>query len=385
MHTMLVRALPIAFSVAAAGLLLGAAPLTAQLGVKLSHAANGFIEVPYDKGLLPESGITVEAWVTYDPTTLQTGWAWPTLCRMNIQPQLESYFLRVDAAMTATNSMRFKVVTQNGSFGASWSFGATQLMTMTHIAGTYDGAFVKLFVNGVEVASTPGTGRLRDMGGTLRIGKGDDATGNGEVWNGDIDDFRLWPYARTAAEIQSTMSVSLNGVPGGAHTWALDGHTLDTSGLLHGTTQGTVPFVANSLTLTPYPTPGAVAFGGPSSNCAPRIATTVASLARVGNGAFGIVCTNAPASGNGVLALGAQRLPAAFPLLGVDVWVNAGGPLVLANVTSSVLGAARVGVPVPSVPALAAGSVYGQLFWVDAACGARGLTASDGLHVTILP
>ena len=68
---------------------------------------------------------------------------------------------------------------------------------------------MNLYLNGNLMASTPATGVIQDTtSGTFRIGKGDDANGIGEVWNGTIDEVRVWPYGRTQAEIRSTMGMT---------------------------------------------------------------------------------------------------------------------------------------------------------------------------------
>ena len=59
-----------------------ALPLPAQnLGLKLSNSAKTplYVEVPYSKTLHPQTGITVESWITYDESTLGASWNWPTI------------------------------------------------------------------------------------------------------------------------------------------------------------------------------------------------------------------------------------------------------------------------------------------------------------------
>jgi hypothetical protein len=72
----------------------------------------------------------------------------------------------------------------------------------THVAGTYDGSVVRLFVNGVQVASTTVSGPISTSTGPLRIG------GNslwGEYFQGVIDNVRIYNRALTAAQIQTDM------------------------------------------------------------------------------------------------------------------------------------------------------------------------------------
>jgi hypothetical protein len=78
--------------------------------------------------------------------------------------------------------------------------------TWTHLAGTYDGATVRLFVNGTQVASTAASGPLSTSTGALRIG------GNslwGEYFRGRLDEVRVYNRALTQAEIQAAMGTPL--------------------------------------------------------------------------------------------------------------------------------------------------------------------------------
>jgi hypothetical protein len=71
------------------------------------------------------------------------------------------------------------------------------------VAGTYDGSTLRLFVNGVQVASTPVSGPIGSSSGPVRIG------GNnlwGEFFQGRIDEVRIYNRALTPAEIQADMA-----------------------------------------------------------------------------------------------------------------------------------------------------------------------------------
>ena len=63
--------------------LLPLAPAQNQ-GVALSATVDGYIEIPYSPLVVPRSGITVEAWITYDDATLPTGWRYPTIVRQGL-------------------------------------------------------------------------------------------------------------------------------------------------------------------------------------------------------------------------------------------------------------------------------------------------------------
>jgi len=75
-----------------------------------------------------------------------------------------------------------------------------------HFAMTWDGTNLKGFVNGVEKVSVPITAMLHTGTTALTIGGYPPA-----FFNGQIDEFRIWKVARTAAEITSTMNKALVG------------------------------------------------------------------------------------------------------------------------------------------------------------------------------
>jgi hypothetical protein len=80
------------------------------------------------------------------------------------------------------------------------------LNAWTYLATTYDGATLRLYVNGMEVGSQAGGGSIQVSTGRLRIG------GNaiwGEWFAGWIDAVRICNRALGRAEIQANMAVSV--------------------------------------------------------------------------------------------------------------------------------------------------------------------------------
>src|SRR5258706_496495 len=87
---------------------------------------------------------------------------------------------------------------------------ALALNAWTHLAATFDGATVRLYVNGVQVASQAQTAPLATTTGTLQIGG--DSYPN-EFFAGRIDEVRIYNRALTQAEIQSDMATPVGGTP----------------------------------------------------------------------------------------------------------------------------------------------------------------------------
>jgi len=74
----------------------------------------------------------------------------------------------------------------------------------SHLATTYDGANMKLYVNGVLVATQPQTGSLAVSNGALKIG-GNSVFSGGEFFHGLIDEVRIYNRALTVDQIQADM------------------------------------------------------------------------------------------------------------------------------------------------------------------------------------
>jgi hypothetical protein len=78
------------------------------------------------------------------------------------------------------------------------------LNTWTHIAATYDGTTLRLFVNGVQTSTKAVTGSIKTSTGALRFGG--NTSWSDEWFSGLIDEVRLYNRALTAAEIQTDMA-----------------------------------------------------------------------------------------------------------------------------------------------------------------------------------
>jgi hypothetical protein len=76
----------------------------------------------------------------------------------------------------------------------------------THLATTYDGAQLRLYVNGTQVASVPRTGLIATSSGALHVG------GNetwGEYFDGLIDEVRIYDRALPVDEILADMNTGV--------------------------------------------------------------------------------------------------------------------------------------------------------------------------------
>jgi hypothetical protein len=177
------------------GTLSGATWTTAgQAGTAISFdGVNDRINVNDAASLDLTSGMTLEAWVY--PTAL-TGWRTVVL-KETAGGLVYALYAHDDAPWPAA------YVRIGGADVGVAGTSPLPLHTWTHLATTYDGATLRLYVNGMEVGSQAGGGSIRVSTGRLRIG------GNaiwGEWFAGRIDEVRLYNRALSPAEIQTNMA-----------------------------------------------------------------------------------------------------------------------------------------------------------------------------------
>jgi hypothetical protein len=156
-------------------------------------------------GLDLTNGMTLEAWVY--PTVL-SGWR-TVLMKESSGGQAWTLYGHDNAPRPAAN------INTGGGDVSSGGAQALPLNTWTHVAATYDGGTLRLFVNGSQVSSTAAAGSLIATTGALRFG------GNavwGEYFAGRLDEIRIYGRALSAGEIQTDMNtpVGSSGTPPGA-------------------------------------------------------------------------------------------------------------------------------------------------------------------------
>lgn len=357
--------------------------------ISLSNGLDGHFDVPFDPALVPPTGITVEAWITYDDSTIPIGgpFVWPTIARQNTTPQLESWVFRVGAANTNNLNLEWKIRHQNGGLQTVvYQFVPGEFQSWTHVAATFDGTIMRIFKNGVEVVNrTVPLTEVQNLGGVLRVGNGDLSVPGAETWNGSIDEVRIWPVARAAAEIASTMNLELSLMPGKVITFNLNGSYIDSSLRLVGTPTSTnIAFTGNAPSLVPV-APQALNVGQSTSVCPRTLDTGITTLPAIGNQDFALFCANGPGSQTSSLGIlvvsgGTTMLPSPT-FLGVTLNVDLGQVLatILLVPPTNPVGMARIALPVPPSASLAGATLAAQFGFQDAACGPQGFTGSDAI------
>ena len=91
---------------------------------------------------------------------------------------------------------------------------ALPLNVWSHLAATFDGGTLRLFVNAVQVASRPVLAQIATSTGALTIG-GDALYG--QYFAGRIDEVRIYDKALSASEIQADMNTPIGTAGASRH------------------------------------------------------------------------------------------------------------------------------------------------------------------------
>jgi len=152
---------------------------------------------------LSGTSITIEAWIKADSWATNV-WGGNIVNKEIWTPQ-NGYMLRCGAG----GQLNF-----NLGNGPTWneltsSTAVLSLNTWHHVAGTYDGSYMRIYVDGVQVDSLARSISFSDAtGANLTIG---DYVGSGRYFHGTIDEVRIWNIARTKSEIVQNMNDELCG------------------------------------------------------------------------------------------------------------------------------------------------------------------------------
>ena len=176
-----------------------------KLGKALTFdAIDDQVVVPTSKSLDITDEITMMAWVNPGKQLLDD---WRTIVGKsptNVLGQTTfAYDIRTDKAGTYRFSLNMggweNIVGPIADIG-EW----------THVAGTYDGKKMVLYLNGIEVGQKPANGKINVIGDPVGIGNIVDAGGAGksEYWAGLIDEVKIWNRGLSLKEVEQHMNLA---------------------------------------------------------------------------------------------------------------------------------------------------------------------------------
>jgi hypothetical protein len=144
------------------------------------------------------TAMTLEAWVY--PSSSSTG------LRSILAKNTDRYYLMASSATQGRPAV-------GGTFGSGAQnvFGTQPLpvSAWTHVAATFDGASLRLYVNGASVAAASRSGALTTSTENLLIGN----DVYGESFQGVLDEIRIYNRALSVSEIQADMSAPVETGP----------------------------------------------------------------------------------------------------------------------------------------------------------------------------
>ena len=108
-----------------------------------------------------------------------------------------SFLLQIDSA----DKINFQCITSAGSVGASPGNPATAINTWYHVAAIYDGANLKVYLNGVLIGSASQTGTVVDTTEPFCIGSHTSGSPNANWFDGQIAGVFVGSTAMTEAEV----------------------------------------------------------------------------------------------------------------------------------------------------------------------------------------
>ena len=172
--------------------------------------ATGYVNCGTSSSLRPTNAITVEAWVRTNTSSNTNGSGIITNLQDNGTAESGFGFLCYGDVMWWLQTVGGE--TSASGVNSAYPRHQIPINQWTHIAGTYDGQMLRLFINGTQVATMPKTGAINwtYLPLALTIGKYYDDNEN-IFFKGDVDEVRIWNVARTAQEINSTKDVELSG------------------------------------------------------------------------------------------------------------------------------------------------------------------------------
>ncbi len=236
------------------------------------NGTSSYVSFSSNNGLDPVNGVTVEAWIN------ATSWAFNVFdgtifCKHSWSSGEQGFVLR--AGNNGQLSFNIACVDTTG-IPTSWveTVGPTSSMVLNtwyHVAGSYDGDSIRLYINGIRVATNyqPGT-MVQASAFPPAIGKLSDPNQFGvqRYWTGKIDEVRVWDRALSDSELLARYPNHIDpaGQTGLIGYWRLNENTgtstvdLSTSGnngTLSGATWSTVVPFTNSAT-TPFIIPNGI-------------------------------------------------------------------------------------------------------------------------------
>lgn len=154
------------------------------------NGSSSNISIPNHSSLSPTQELTMMAWVNA---------AEPKTAKIVQKGDWDGHGIYLDRWTGWKGGIRFS---NNTGMSLDWGNGVPQMNQWYHLAMTYDGSALRLFVNGQLKAEQAASGTLHINSRPFAIGSDN---GSQKFFHGKIDEVKLFGKAMTPQEIQSNM------------------------------------------------------------------------------------------------------------------------------------------------------------------------------------
>ncbi len=192
---------------------LGAQPCTPNTHSISFNGTSDYVSMPAHAALNLISHVSVEAWINSNAWGLTSAMN-SIVCKHGWSSGEGGYVLR--AGGQGELSFNIAGLDTNGT-PTSWvevisQVNALALNTWIHVAGTYDGDSLNLYINGQLTASTLFKGSIVNSPAyDLKIGRlSDNQPGIYRYWSGMLDEIRVWDRKVTEPEIYAGMNTQID-------------------------------------------------------------------------------------------------------------------------------------------------------------------------------
>jgi len=166
------------------------------------YGNSGYINVPTDSTLQIGEKITLETWVkidTFHNSQIGLAGSWD-----DISSSQRTWFLWI-----LSGRFEFLVSSNGSSFGRAAGF-LPETNTWYHIAGTFDGSAIKLYVNDSLIASVNYTATIHKNELPFYMGRTESGSNGSDYLYGWLDELRVWNKARSQDQLMQTSKDTLN-------------------------------------------------------------------------------------------------------------------------------------------------------------------------------
>ncbi len=146
------------------------------------------------------TNVSIEAWVYLEANgTYQS-----IVSKLEHSGSREGYELLINN----TSQIMFSVGNNWSDWSSATSSTTLSINTWYHIAGTYDGSTIRIYINGVEDGNASYTNGITNSIYALNLARRPNGS---QYFTGKLDEVKIWSDARTSTEIQNNMNTDVTG------------------------------------------------------------------------------------------------------------------------------------------------------------------------------